>query len=167
LFEWIKENYQPLSTIINATSGVLVALFTGFVWWLQRQSYASANYAKVKIAATHGELDLATRKVTIEFLLLNTYQSPAVITSWSILIKQGNNQEDATRSPTQKSKKLKAVGNVQGQVWALKRESPLALCVEHQLSNANITSGATVQLDITFSGGKVQDENITHKFTLS
>lgn len=167
MFEWIKENYQVTSTLITAISGLLVAIFTGFVWWLQRQSYASANYAKVKIAATHAELDPATRKVKIEFLLLNTYQSPAVITSWSILIKQGNNQEDATKSPTIKSTKLKAVGNVQGQVWVLKREAPLALCVEHQLANANITSGASINLDITFSGGKVQDEKISHTFTLN
>lgn len=164
--EWVNSNHQAFSIIATAVSGLLVAIFTGAVWWLQRQSYAYANFANVKIAASRATMDVQTKKVVIELLLINSSQSPAIIKNWNLIIRKNNNQEDASKSPTIKSITLKAPGNVQGEAWALQREKPLALAVEHTISNSQIGKGAMVFAEITYMGGKKEEIIVKHDFEI-
>lgn len=166
MIEWLNENYQAVSAILAGISGMLVALFTGGVWLLQKRTFSVANEAKVKVAASYGHIDKATSTASVEVLLINANQPPAVIQSWSIILQDGHNQEDMSRSKTVKSVHVKAPGNVQGIGWALKRESPLALAVEHQVTNSGISSGAKAKVTVGYTGGAKETQYVEHELKM-
>jgi hypothetical protein len=94
-------------------------------------------------------------------LLLNVAMSPAVVTGWSAIIRDGDYQENVSNGSLCRTEVIKAQKYISERGWVITNDSPTALSISSRVSKSTLSGNATVELSVTYAGGKEKETKVS------
>lgn len=158
--DFLKTMWNSLDEATLVVSTVLVAVFTGLVWLLQKRIHDVTNFASLRICCAAAKFDEAAKRIHAEVLILNTASAPAIVTGWKVLVHDGDYQENVSDGETGYTQLLKAQKFISEKGWVITRDTPTALSITSRLSKDTLTSSATVEINVEYAGGKSEEINV-------
>lgn len=155
------QDHANIAAFINAVGSIAVAVFTYWVWRLQRQMHWLNSYASLRFGGMVAYFE-AHNVLRVEAAIINRTKAPAVITSWKVTIADKTLHEELGTMNPAPTRRLKVPKYVGGPAWVVNQELPVvAISLAEQLTNPKIVKGAKVDLEVTYLGGEQESETIS------
>ncbi|MEC5206515.1 hypothetical protein QF022_001471 [Vogesella perlucida] len=150
-----------LAAFINAFGSLAVAVFTYWVWRLQRDVNRLNTYANLRIGGVVAKIHQGNI-LHAEASIINTTRAPAVITEWSVVATNGGIRDEFTAAKPVFSQYFKVPKYIGGTGWLINQDLPVtALALEEAITNPKIIAGSKVTLTIKYLGGEKDITTIT------
>jgi hypothetical protein len=144
---------QIISTVAMVVATVAMAVFTGLVWRLNRRQHQMAYEASLRVVEELAQFHQQTKGIRVELVLNNSSLVPALISEWSVIVRDGHFQESIADGNLEQTRLVNVQRFVGGKWWVIDRGRPTAFSLAAALPK-EISSQATVNVEIRYFGGR-------------
>jgi len=143
-----------LAAFVNAFGSIAVAVFTYWVWKLQREVNRLNTYANLRFGGVIAKIH-AGNVLHIETSVINTTKAPAVVTGWKVVGTNGGIRDEFTAVRPVLSQYFKVPKYIGGTGWVINQELPVtALALEESITNPKIVAGTKMTVELSYIGGE-------------